>query len=200
MSDREQQQNDRGLRSPLIRAIPSGGPVRTRPDGLSRQRISCHNSTPGGAIGSARQHREVLDTHTGPVSVRMSVVIATEYHHADRQPSFRGLGPFLRFFPSFPPLFSPGSESGPAKREHLWQLYLNIYADCENTRMLSPTTDSATHTKNLLLTSLPVFLELVKEEWRRKTRMGRPRLSSDPGNADCNETTVKMSMKKSQHP
>lgn len=48
-SDREQEQNDRGLRLPLIRAIPSSRLVRTRPRwGLSRRRESCHNRTPRG--------------------------------------------------------------------------------------------------------------------------------------------------------
>lgn len=50
----------------------------------------------------------------------------------------------------FPLWFALSSQRGLGVREPFWQVYLNIYADKEKTRMLSPTTDSATRMNHLL--------------------------------------------------
>lgn len=68
--------------------------------------------------------------------------------------------------------FSPSSERAPGGREHHWQVYLNIYADREKTRMLSPTRRASISTHVLtqpltwnicFLKPLHLLLELVKK-------------------------------------
>lgn len=78
----------------------------------------------------------------------------------------------LRLFAPLLLTFSPTSQSAPGGRDHHWQVYLNIYAEREKTRMLSPTRHASisTHAPTQPLTwnicfpkPLHVLLQLVKK-------------------------------------
>ncbi len=180
-SDREQQQNDRGLHLPLIRAIPSGRPVRTRPRwGLSRRRESCHNRTPRGPFDqTGSSERCYTHTHTHTHTHRACLHVSGPSYSHRVQPCWQtaiSQGPvsvsLCVFFPLFLSHFLLPPREHWGGREHHWQVYLNIYADREKTRMLSPTRHASISTHALtqpltwnicFLKPLHLLLELVKK-------------------------------------